>query len=617
MSDLLAIAQSGVRTYSRALETVADNVANASTPGHVRRTSTLAPAVLGGLPAPLEMDPRPGSGVKLVGVERAIDLLRVDTLRRADADVSALDASNRWLTAVEATLSGPNALDAPLSDVFASLSDLASDPTSLAVRSTFLAGADALADRFNASAAELEKLDANLHVEAQVEAETLTDLAQGLAGINAQLRRAPAGSGASVTLQDERDRVLAKIATIVGVEVQIDERGQAHVRIPDAGGPLLVSGTTAASARMVATGAGFELRIGPKGADEPATQVSGILAGLSVSQTYLTQAREHLDALATRVAEDFNAAHRQGVDLNGADGGALFALGTPRVTAALANGGAARVSASIADGASLTPMTLSFDGTDWTLARDDLMGSVTGALPLTLDGLSVKASGEARAGDLFRIGAERPAAAISLRPLSASQIATSARFQAEPGQSNVGNGKLELRTESPLAIPATAPFRVSALADGSLQLTDSLGAVLANGQPGDWLPGDGFAVRLSGALAAGDSFTIGRAEPQAAGNRNAVGMLALRDASGPAGTLAEQHDQIIGSIAVQLAAGRNRATVATEARNRAAEALTEFSGVDLNTEAAEMLRLQQAFQANARIIQMARETFDAILSAAN
>ncbi|WP_199553749.1 flagellar hook-associated protein FlgK [Sandaracinobacteroides hominis] len=617
MSDLLAIAQSGVRAYSRALETVADNVANASTPGHVRRTSTLAPAVLGGLPGPLELDPRPGNGVKLVGVERAIDLLRVDTLRRADADVSALDATKRWLTAVEATLSGPNALDAPLSDLFSSLSDLASDPANLAVRSAFLANADAVADRFNDSAAELEKLDSNLQLEAQVEAETLTDLAQGLAEINGQLRRAPAGSGASVTLQDERDRVLAKIATIVGVDVTIDVQGQAHVRIPDAGGPLLVSGTSSASARILPSAGGFELRIGPKGADEPATLVSGILAGLSVSRTYLGQARDHLDALAVRVSEDFNAVHQQGVDLSGADGGDLFALGVPRVTAATANGSAARVSASVADGASAMAMTLSFDGTQWTLARDDLLGSVSGALPLSLDGTSISAIGDARAGDLFRIGAERPASALHLRPLSAVQVAASARYTAEPAQSNVGEGKVELRIGSALAVPATPPFNVASLADGSLQLSDSLGTVLANGPAGGWMIGDGFEVRVTGALVDGDSFSIDRTAPGSAGNGNATALLALKDTAGPAGTLADQHDLMISSIAVQLAATRNRATVATEARNRAAEALTDMSGVDLNSEAAEMLRLQQAFQANARIIQMARETFDAILAAAN
>ena len=48
MSDMLAIGQTGVRAYARALDLVADNVANAVTPGHVRRTADLSPVNAGG-----------------------------------------------------------------------------------------------------------------------------------------------------------------------------------------------------------------------------------------------------------------------------------------------------------------------------------------------------------------------------------------------------------------------------------------------------------------------------------------------------------------------------------------------------------------------------------------
>jgi flagellar hook-associated protein 1 FlgK len=75
MSDLLGIAQSGVRAYARALETVADNVANAATPGHVRRTTDLAAAGTGIASGPLDLDPPGGNGVRIEGIRRAADLL--------------------------------------------------------------------------------------------------------------------------------------------------------------------------------------------------------------------------------------------------------------------------------------------------------------------------------------------------------------------------------------------------------------------------------------------------------------------------------------------------------------------------------------------------------------
>jgi flagellar hook-associated protein 1 FlgK len=73
---------------------------------------------------------------------------------------------------------------------------------------------------------------------------------------------------------------------------------------------------------------------------------------------------------------------------------------------------------------------------------------------------------------------------------------------------------------------------------------------------------------------------------------------------------------MLTNVSVPLSEVQARQTVAVAYRDQAAQALQDSSGVDLNTEAAEMLRLQQAYSANARVIQAARETFDTILNAA-
>lgn len=615
MSDMLAIAQSGVRAYARALDVVADNVANAATPGHVRRTSTLSPATLGGGQPPLELDPTGGSGVRLTGVSRAIDLLRAETVRRAEGGVAALDATDRWLTAIQSALTGPNAIEAPMSELFASLSDLANDPGNPAVRQTFLAKAQTLADRFNTSAADLARIGQDLALESRTEAGRLNGLGQALADVNSQLRRATSGSGASVALADQRDRILAQMSTIVSFDVRFDARGQASIRIPDAGGPLFVNGQTAQSARIVQTGFGLTLRIGPAGNDEAATLTGGTLAGLSAARAVLGQSRARLDALADRTAADFNHVHQQGVDSNGNDGGLLFSTGKPVITAAGANGGTARIDAELAQGANPAPMTLSFDGTAWTLAVDGGGASVSGTLPLLLDGLTVDAAGPSRNGDMYRIRKGEGAAGIGLQPIAPAQVAAAARWGADPLPGNTGSSRVELRIESPLPVPATPPFTITALPGGILELADDTGTPLASGIAGDWLAGDGFAVRIGGNSAEGDRFVVQRTGHSDGGNRNALALLALRDSGGPAGTFGDGQDQLITGVSVPLAETRTRADLARTNRDAAAAALDESSGVDLNTEAAEMLRLQQAFQANARIIQTARDTFDSILAA--
>lgn len=615
MSDLLSIAQSGVRTYGRTLEIVADNVANASTPGYVRRTTTLSALNQGGNASPYDLDLGSGSGVLLTSVNRAIDLLQLDTLRRAESDLSSHDTSNRWLQSIEHSLTGPNALDAPIDKVFSALSDLASDPANPAIREAFMLSADTLADSFNRVAETLDILDTDLISEAKIEVRTMNDLANALADVNGRLRRAPAGSSARTALEDERDKALSYLSTIATVHVQLDGHGQATVRIPDPGGPALVEGQTPQTARLVTTGLGVQLRVGPQGADEPATLMGGTLSGLSAGRQALSQTRQRVDELADRMATEFNRVHQQGVDKNGTAGLALFDAQRPMAAPASANGGNARITV---EGDLPDTMSLMYDGTNWVLSRDDLGGSITGPLPLTLDGVTVEGLGTPRTGDLFRIAERTGAAAIRLAVTDPALLATAPRFTIEPAQANIGAGSLEVRLEAPLspplAPPSVAPYSVTLALNGQVEIRDANAVLLGSGAPGDWIMADGFSVRVTGSAAPEDSFRIANTGPSSSSNGNALALLALREEGGVSGTIGDQQDILVSRVAVSLRAGNDRADIARASRNQAAESLNHASGVDLDDEAGEMLRLQQAYTANARIIQTAREIFETLLN---
>lgn len=617
MSDLLGIALTGVRTYQRALETVADNVANAATPGYVRRTPSLASNPAGGSLSPLERDRLTGSGVQLTGISRAADLLRHDSLRRTEGDVAALQAATRWLGTVESALTGPASLAAPLAEFFGAAADLAADPAAIAVRATFLARADTLAERFNASAATLDRIRSDMDGEARVEVQRLNALAVGLREVNAQLRRATPGGSAAAVLADERDRLLTELATIVSINVSFGERGVVTVRIPDGGGPVLVDRLDANPVRLdPSPDGGYRLRLGIVGDDVPAVILGGSLAGLSMARQQLAQAQTRLDGLADRLAEEVNRIHQSGVDLQGEPGEPLFGTAVVRVRAATANGGDARISAQLADGAAPQPLRLSFNAVagEWTLARADLSESVTGTLPLSLDGVSVDGFGTPRDGDVFTLTAARGATGIHLRALEPADIAAGPAFVVNAAADNRGMGRVELGSGPALDPPATPPFRLTVLAGGALELRDADDTLLSAGVAGDWLPADGVSVRLSGSLREGDRFDI-LPNGFGGGSQTAVRLAELRSLGGPAGTIEEANDRLVTGISVPLNTSLSRLDVARGARDSAAEALDFVSGVDLNREAAEMLRFQQAYQANARIIQTSREIFEAILAA--
>lgn len=618
MTDLLSIGLSGVRVYSRALEAMGNNTANAMTPGYVRRTTDLS-QILSGSGAPTELQRGGGNGVELAGIVRAVDMLKLDTLRRAEGQVNALQGANQWMTAIQSAVTGASSLDDPISDLSTATRALASDPANLAVRGSFLQAAAAVAERFNSLSANLGHVGADLASAASQQATQLTSLTQGLAKVNDQLRRATEGSAGAAALADERDTILAHMATYASIDVRLDSRGGATVRTPDSGGAVLVDADGGRSVRVEpAAGGGFQIRVGPKGADEAAPLIGGSMAGLSAAARMLGETTERLDALANRFATEMNATQTGGVDLDGNVGGALFETRTAITSGAAGNGGDARISATLAPGADPQAMALHYDGVNqaWTLTRADNSASVSGPLPLSLDGVTVDGSGAPRNGDLFRVETRQGAAGIALADIGARGIATAPPFLAEVAGGNSGSGRIQLNG-GPAAMPAAAaPFTVTTHAGGALELHDANGTLLASGVAGDWLQGDGFSLQISGAPAEGDSFTVRPTGVDSSANGNALALLGLFSARGSAGSYGEQQDALVTAISVPLSAVRKGQTIASADRDAAAVALNEASGVSLDSEAADMLRLQQAYSANARVIQTAREIFDTILNAA-
>jgi flagellar hook-associated protein 1 FlgK len=198
----------------------------------------------------------------------------------------------------------------------------------------------------------------------------------------------------------------------------------------------------------------------------------------------------------------------------------------------------------------------------------------------------------------------------------------------------------------PARVAAAAPVRGSAATTNGGSGTISAGEVLSSGNaallttvnlvftspteysvnggpaqtytPGGNIDINGWRVQIGGAPATGDTFTV-RSNAGATGdNRN---VLALTDAL-RAGVLEN------GTISVAGAVERLTAEVGLQTRtaqvNRDAEAVVSaddmaardsVSGVNLDEEAAAMLRYQQAYQAAAQIIATASHLFDSLLNA--
>ena len=132
---------------------------------------------------------------------------------------------------------------------------------------------------------------------------------------------------------------------------------------------------------------------------------------------------------------------------------------------------------------------------------------------------------------------------------------------------------------------------------------------------GATLEWDGMQVQLSGAPANGDNFTLAPNSGATGDNRNALALAAL------------QTTRLLGGATVQQAFGQLVATVGNKAHQMQVASTAQaslvkqvqaagdsVSGVNLDEEAADLLRYQQAYQAAGKMFGIAATLFDTILN---
>jgi flagellar hook-associated protein 1 len=127
----------------------------------------------------------------------------------------------------------------------------------------------------------------------------------------------------------------------------------------------------------------------------------------------------------------------------------------------------------------------------------------------------------------------------------------------------------------------------------------------SNGAP--LLDASGGAIALAALIA--DPTQVAAADTGGAANGNMLALSTVRSASGVEG----QWAALVANQAQTTASARADESRTSARKDTADAARDAVEGVDLDREAADLLRYQQAYEASARIIQMAKETVDTIL----
>lgn len=623
MTGMLSSGTSALLAFQRALGTVSHNVANASTPGYSRQRVDLAAR-----PGQSEGGNWVGQGVEVAALQRLADGLVFARQVDSSGELGRLQQLSSLSSRVDSLLSdSATSLGAPWSAFFAAADAVVAEPTSTSARSQLLASGEQLASRWRSMDGQMAGIEAEVGARMQAQVAAANTYASEIASLNKQI--AAAGGKASPDLLDQRAVRIDKLVALVGGSTVEQDDGTMNVFTP--GGQAMVLGQASMALSTVTDPYRpdrVQIALATPGGPVqlPASAVSGEVGGLiEFRERVLDPMRAELGRLAVAFAQGFNETQRAGVDYNGAPGADMFALPSPRVDRHAANTGTATLDASIGDIGALKghDLVLRFEAGSWSAARAGsgepvpMTGSGTAADPLVVDGVELVVGGTPASGDRFSLrptsGAASGLQVVLDDPLG---IAAARPLQASADAANIGGA-----TAGASRITDTGAF--AGFAGATVEFIDAGQYTVDGAGPYPWTPGtplsgNGWSLELDGAPAAGDRFNLARTPPRSSDNGNARALAAV------------DTDGILDGGGVGLTAGLAQLTgrAGSEARHAGlsleaqgaihAQVVAEresVSGVNLDEEAADLLRYQQAYQAAAQIIKAADEMFQTLLGA--
>lgn len=336
MPDISSIASGAVVAYQRALGTVSNNIANASTVGYSRQVTTL------------EANPVSrvgqiyfGNGVAATGVSRAYDSFIEANYRNSNSDLLSQEPMVNYTNRIVDVMGSDSmGLSSALDQFFNTARLLSTDPASTALRGSFMADAGSVASRFAELSSQLDLVQEETAQAINSHVSQINTITSALAQVNLQLTKQKTLAAQPADLLDQRDLLLKNLSDFVHVNAKFTENGAVTVSLgPSFVRDVVVEGGTSlhvGTETNPATPEKINLVLDPYGKSEPLVSISsGKLAGLlSFREQVLSSSRAALDNLATVFANEVNQIQNAGIDAYGNVGANLFRFDAAAVGAA-------------------------------------------------------------------------------------------------------------------------------------------------------------------------------------------------------------------------------------------------------------------------------------------
>lgn len=634
-SGIFNVAVSGLNVAQAGVLTTGHNIANASTPGYSRQQivqTTNTPQFTGAGFI--------GKGANVESIQRVYNQFLTSQVLSAQSGAAEMDSYLAQIRQIDNLLADPSAgLSPAMADFFKGVQEVAANPASLPARQAMLSASQSLVARFQSVDQRLREIREGVNSQITSEITLINSYAKQIADVNQRIIVAQA-AGPTVPandLLDQRDQLIAELNKEIRVTTQTQNDGTFSVFIGN-GQPLVV-GALNYSLQAVAAPDDPERTIvalrSPTGTtvNVPESLLSGGKLGglIAFRAESLDPVQNGLGRIALTLATNFNDQHRLGQDLTGALGGNYFDLSRagPTVMANANNAVPSLIPAvTISDPGALTTSDyrLTFASGSYTLTRLADNTSQAYILGSQVDGITITAGTwvAPAAGDSFLIQPTRGGAGnLALAIADGRNIAAAAPIRTATALTNSGTGTVSAGTvNAPPPPNANLTQTVTITFDNPPGTFDVVGT--GTGDPtnvaytaGGDITYNGWTIKIAGAPAAGDRFTVSTNANGVSDNRNAQLLGAMQTQTRMVnGTASYQsaYSQIVSQTGNKTreveVTGKAQQTLADQAQNE----VDKMSGVNLDEEAANLLRYQQAYQASAKLIEIAGRLFDEIIA---
>ncbi|HEX3402227.1 MAG TPA: flagellar hook-associated protein FlgK [Acetobacteraceae bacterium] len=631
MGDILSTSVSGLLAFQQALDVTSNNISNSATPGYSVEGIKLAEQPGSGTGGGYF-----GNGVNVQSVTRSYDEMLAAQVRSSQSSYSSFNTLSTQAAQIDNMLSSSSTgLTVTLQSFVNSLQSLSTAPASTAQRQVVLSQAQALVTQLKSYQSQLTTQSQNLESQVGNTVTQVNTIAQNIASLNGQIAAASGGGQTPNQLMDQRDSLVDQLSQYVNVNAITQSDGQMDIYV-GSGQPLVVSGTAQTLVASPDPNDASESDIGIAAGNGNVSDITkeingGTLGGLLTTRSQVLDPTENaLGQIAIGIASVMNQQQASGMDLTGAQGQAMFAVGPPQVLPSTTNTGTGTVSATITDATQVTTdnYKLTYSGTTWDLQDTStgqqvtMSGTGTGTDPFVGAGVSIVVNGAPDAGDNYVI---KPTAGavdgMSVTLSSPAQIAAASLGASAAASGNTGTATISAPSITDPTNWTNGSYTISFTDPTDYQVTDGGGNVVTSGTytAGSPISFNGEQVSISGTPASGDTFTVGPNNKANTGdNTNVLAMAADVTASvlnGGTTSLNGAANNLVSAMGVLTQQAQANATAQQSVNQSATNARSNLSGVNLDDEAAKMLQYQQAYQACAQMIQSSQTLFNSLISA--